>query len=128
MGDNHIKKMADFLHNGATMLDKNCPRCDTILFRLKNKTIFCTKCEQEVVIVKSREEELEWTRKKANSIKNNVSPTFSDLNNLFASLIKKLSQQLNNIENMTALGKVLENIDSALSIMQKLRKMENNSI
>ena len=88
MKDNHIKEMAKFLLNGATMLDKNCPKCDTILFRMKNNTIFCPKCEQEVRIVKNKENELNWARNRKNekimadSIGNNVSTTFFDLNNL----------------------------------------------
>jgi len=131
MEDSHIKKMAKLLHNGATMLDKNCPQCATILFRMKDNTIMCPKCEKQVVIVKSKEDELNWARNlgiKKIDVDSNVSTTFFDLNNLFASLIKNLSQKLKNTEDMTILGQMLNNINTALDIMQKLRKIENNSI
>jgi len=130
MENNHIKKMAQLLHNGATMLDKNCPQCETILFRLKDNTIICPKCEKQVVIVKNKEEELNWGRNreiKKIDLESNASTTFFDLNNLFTSLIKNLSQKLKNVEDMTTLGHVLNNINTTLDIIQKLRNIERNS-
>jgi len=51
----NIKKMAGLLRSGATMLDLTCPRCENILFKLKDESIFCPSCEQEVIIQKSSE-------------------------------------------------------------------------
>jgi UPF0148 protein len=38
-----VRKMAESLRAGATMLPDNCPVCNSPLFRLKNKT-YCVKC------------------------------------------------------------------------------------
>jgi len=38
-----IRRMAESLRAGATMLPDNCPVCNSPLFRLKNKT-YCVKC------------------------------------------------------------------------------------
>nr|MDO8100273.1 Sjogren's syndrome/scleroderma autoantigen 1 family protein [Candidatus Njordarchaeota archaeon] len=39
-----IRKMAESLRAGATMLSDNCPVCNSPLFRLKSKT-YCVKCD-----------------------------------------------------------------------------------
>ena len=52
MEEPNIKKMATLLRSGATMLDRYCPNCNYILFRLKNDQIYCPICDREVIIVK----------------------------------------------------------------------------
>ncbi len=51
-----VKKMAELLKSGATMLQETCPECATPLFR-KGKETFCPKCNKPVVIVETAEEE-----------------------------------------------------------------------
>jgi UPF0148 protein len=51
-----VKKMADLLKSGATMLQETCPVCGTPLFR-KGKETFCPKCNQPVAIIKTAEDE-----------------------------------------------------------------------
>jgi len=50
-----LKKMADMLRRGATMLSEQCPVCSSPLFKLHDET-FCVKCNRRVVIVKEGEE------------------------------------------------------------------------
>jgi len=50
-----VKKMADMLRGGATMLSEQCPVCSSPLFKLHDET-FCVKCNRRVVIVKEGEE------------------------------------------------------------------------
>lgn len=38
-----IKKMAELLRSGATMLQDTCPTCSSPLFRFEGK-VFCVKC------------------------------------------------------------------------------------
>jgi uncharacterized Zn finger protein (UPF0148 family) len=38
-----IKKMAELLRSGATMLQDTCPTCNSPLFRFEGK-VFCVKC------------------------------------------------------------------------------------
>lgn len=51
-----VKKMAELLKSGATMLSDTCPQCGTPLFR-KGKETFCPQCNRPVVIVQTAEEE-----------------------------------------------------------------------
>jgi UPF0148 protein len=51
-----VKKMAELLKSGATMLSETCPECGTPLFR-KGKETFCAKCNKPVVIITSAEDE-----------------------------------------------------------------------
>ena len=48
--------MADLLRQGATLTDLSCPVCASPLFRLKDGTLWCAKCEKKVIVVKEGEE------------------------------------------------------------------------
>ncbi|MEM2905219.1 MAG: Sjogren's syndrome/scleroderma autoantigen 1 family protein [Candidatus Bathyarchaeia archaeon] len=50
-----VRKMAELLKSGATMLPENCPDCKVPLFRLKGE-VFCPNCGRKVLLVKSDEE------------------------------------------------------------------------
>ena len=43
-----VKRMADLLKSGATMLSDVCPECGSPLFRVKGD-IFCAKCNKPVI-------------------------------------------------------------------------------
>jgi UPF0148 protein len=47
-----VKRMADLLKSGATMLSDICPECGSPLFRVRND-IFCAKCNKPVVYAKA---------------------------------------------------------------------------
>ena len=51
-----VKKMADLLKSGASMLQETCPQCGTPLFRRGSET-FCAKCNRPVVIIRNAEDE-----------------------------------------------------------------------
>lgn len=51
-----VRKMAELLKSGATMLSDTCPECGTPLFR-KGKETFCAKCNKPVVIIQTAEDE-----------------------------------------------------------------------
>ncbi len=51
-----VKKMAELLKSGASMLQETCPQCGTPLFRRGTET-FCAKCNRPVVIVRNAEDE-----------------------------------------------------------------------
>ena len=55
MGE-HVKRMAELLKSGATMLSEQCPECSSPLFDVDGK-LFCVKCNKPVVVVKSSEDE-----------------------------------------------------------------------
>ncbi len=47
--------MADFLRQGAKMLNINCPECNNPLFQLKDSQLFCPSCQKSVVLEKPAE-------------------------------------------------------------------------
>ena len=47
-----VKRMAELLKSGATMLSDICPECGSPLFRVKGD-IFCAKCNKQVVYAKA---------------------------------------------------------------------------
>lgn len=47
-----VKRMADLLKTGATMLSDVCPECGSPLFKVKGE-IFCAKCNKPVVYAKA---------------------------------------------------------------------------
>jgi UPF0148 protein len=51
-----VKRMAELLKSGATMLKETCPQCGTPLFRV-GKEILCAKCNRPVVIVSATDDE-----------------------------------------------------------------------
>ncbi|WP_309492340.1 Sjogren's syndrome/scleroderma autoantigen 1 family protein [Candidatus Hecatella orcuttiae] len=54
-----IRKMAEILKSGATMLGEACPSCSSPLFKTASGEIYCIKCQRKVVVVKSDEEAVE---------------------------------------------------------------------
>ncbi len=112
--DKHIKKMADLLRQGSTLTDLACPACATPLFKLKDGTLWCAKCEKKVVVVKEGEEPTRIT----SSI---------TLENLEATLLAKVQeiqnklQHTENVEELEQLGKTLSEL---LENLEKVRKMK----
>ncbi len=52
-----VKKMAELVKAGATLLAYSCPVCGTPLLRLKSGEVYCVRCGKRVFIVKSDLEE-----------------------------------------------------------------------
>ncbi|MEJ5291980.1 MAG: Sjogren's syndrome/scleroderma autoantigen 1 family protein [Candidatus Methanosuratincola sp.] len=55
--DSQVKRMADLLREGATMLSQACPECKTPLFRLSSGEVICPGCGRRVVFAKTSETE-----------------------------------------------------------------------
>jgi UPF0148 protein len=111
-----VKKMADLLKSGATMLSETCPECGTPLFR-KGKETFCPKCNRPVVIIQSAEQE---TRLRAESI-------LDDSEQMLLSKIQEVNLAMkkeNDPDRLLAYGNALA---SWLGSLEKLRTLRNQS-
>jgi len=54
MSDDAItKRMGQLLRKGAALLNTGCPKCNTPLLRLQDGSMYCAKCNKEVVEQKS---------------------------------------------------------------------------
>jgi uncharacterized Zn finger protein (UPF0148 family) len=51
--DNVTRRMGKLLRQGAALLNKACPKCNTPLLRLSDGKMYCAKCDKEVVEDKS---------------------------------------------------------------------------
>ncbi len=56
--ESNVKKMAEALKSGATMLEEACPQCSSPLFKMPSGEIYCLTCNRKVILVKSDEEVL----------------------------------------------------------------------
>ena len=50
MSDDKVtKRMGQLLRKGAALLNTACPKCNTPLLRLQDGSMYCAKCDKEVV-------------------------------------------------------------------------------
>lgn len=111
-----VKKMAELLKSGATMLSETCPECGTPLFRKGNDT-FCPKCNKPVVIIQSAEQE---SRLMADKV-------FEDSEQTLLSKIRELNLAMKietDPEKLITYGNALA---SWLGAIEKLRRLRNHS-
>ena len=111
-----VKKMAELLKSGATMLSETCPECGTPLFR-KGKETFCPKCNKPVVIIESAEQE---TRLMADNVLENSEQTL-------LSKIREVNLAMRNetdLEKLMAYGNAMT---IWLGAIEKLRRLRNQS-
>ena len=111
-----VKKMAELLKSGATMLSETCPECGTPLFR-KGKETFCPKCNKQVVIIESAEQE---TRFMADKV-------LEDSEQTLFSKIREINLAIKNETDPQKLLLYGNALASWLGSLEKLRQLRNKS-
>jgi UPF0148 protein len=114
--EKHIKRMADMLRQGSALTDLACPVCASPLFRLKDGTLWCAKCEKKVIVVKEGEEQAKTTNTMA-------------METLEATLLAKvqdLQGKIQRTENMEELQKLSTALSELLDNLEKIRKMKKS--
>jgi UPF0148 protein len=114
--DNHIKRMADLLLQGATLTNLACPACGSPLFKLKDGTLWCVKDEKKVIVVKEGEEPPKPTGNTA-------------MESLEATLLTKVQDiqtKIQQTDNMDELGKLSAALSELLDNLDKIRKMKKS--
>jgi UPF0148 protein len=109
-----VKRMADLLRSGATMLQETCPVCATPLFRL-GKDTFCPKCNRPVAIVKSAEEEVKLASQQV-------------LDNLDQAILEKIAElnaAIKNEHGLAPLRELGEAVKTYLSVLDQVRKLRS---
>jgi UPF0148 protein len=110
-----VKRMADLLRSGATMLQETCPVCATPLFRL-GKDTFCPKCNRPVAIVKSAEEEVKLASQQV-------------LDNLDQTVLEKIAElnaAIKNEHGLTPLRELGEAVKTYLFVLEQVRKLRSS--
>ncbi len=110
-----VKRMADLLKSGATMLSDICPECGSPLFRVKGE-VFCAKCNKPVVYAR------------ATGPVATVSPSNS-LESLEQTLVGKISETnelLKTEKDIDRLQAYSNLVFGWLSTLEKLRKVKES--
>lgn len=108
--DPSVKRMADLLRQGATMLADACPQCGSPLFKVKDD-IYCVKCDRRIVYANSEEVEVEA-----------VKTLIPELRVTLINKLKALNEVVDNETDTEALTK-LANL--MVLLLQALHKLEN---
>jgi UPF0148 protein len=112
-----IKKMAKLLKEGATMLDKSCPKCGTLIYRLPNKKIICPSCNSEIIIQKEK--------KKTSTPVISSKDDFSGILKTLYTKIVALNQQLEQQYDVYQVEKLLQIINQAVQLYEKIQNMSS---
>ena len=120
--DQLIKKMAKLLQEGATMLDKVCPQCNTLIYRLPNKKIICPSCNREIIIQK---EQLSQNGVPSNA--SSVNHDFSSIRNVIFSKIELLGQTLHTERDIYQVEKLITIIDKTVQVYERISNLYTKS-
>ena len=110
-----VKRMADLLKSGATMLSDICPECGSPLFKIKGE-VFCAKCNKPVVYAR------------ATGPQATVSPSHL-LDSLEQTIIAKLNEaneSLKSEKDPEKLGAYSNLVFGWLSTLEKLRAVKES--
>ena len=69
--EGNIKRMADLLKSGATMLGYHCPECNSPLFSVRGE-IWCPRCNKQVITAKDGDGLLEKASLSLNDVESMV--------------------------------------------------------
>jgi UPF0148 protein len=110
-----VKRMADLLRSGATMLQETCPVCATPLFRL-GKDTFCPKCNRPVAIVKSTEEEVKLAGQQV----------LDSLDQTVLEKIAELNASIKNEHELAPLRDLGEAVKTYLSVLDQVKRLRSS--
>ena len=113
--DKPIKRMANLLRQGATLTDLSCPVCASPLFRLKDGTLWCAKCEKKVIVVKEGEEP-----EKTSSM------AYDKLEATLLAKVQEIQNKIQQTENVKELQKLSTALSELLSNLEKVKKMKKS--
>jgi UPF0148 protein len=109
--DSSVRKMAELLRQGATMLADACPQCGSPLFKVKDD-IYCAKCDRRIVYAHSDEEAV------SHAVKNLI----PELRETLITKLKDLTEVISSETDTEALTK-LANL--MVLLLQALHRLES---
>jgi UPF0148 protein len=111
--DSSVKKMAELLRRGATMLAESCPQCGSPLMKVEDD-IYCATCDRRIVYADSDEEA------ETHAVKVLIPQ-------LRETLIRKLSSLTNVLETETDTEALTKLANLMVLLLQALHKLESMS-
>jgi UPF0148 protein len=117
--NNHIRRGAELLMQGATLTDLSCPVCASPLFRLKDGTLWCTRDEKKVIIVKEGQE---IPQPVPSTATNNTA--YDKLEATLLSKVQTIQDKLDKAEDPTEIQKLSTALSELLSSLEKIKQMK----
>ena len=109
-----VKRMAELLKSGATMLSDICPECGSPLFRVKGE-VFCAKCNKPVV----------YARVTGPVATVSPSNSFESLEQTLVGKISETNELLRAEKDLDKLQAYSNLVFGWLSTLEKLRKVKD---
>lgn len=102
------------------MLDKSCPKCGTLIYRLPDKKIICPSCESEIIIQKES-----LKNEKKTSLQLDTTPTynFAPLMNTIFMKIDQCRIILHNESDTTEIEKLVIVIGNLVRLYKKVKNI-----
>ncbi|MBS7632053.1 hypothetical protein KEJ15_00285, partial [Candidatus Bathyarchaeota archaeon] len=113
--EKHMERMVNLLRQGSTLTDLACPACASPLFRLKNRELWCAKCEKKVIVIKEGEE----ATKIASSM------AMETLEKTMLEKIQEIQDKMRNEQNIDELQKLGTALNGLLETLEKVKKAKN---
>ena len=113
-----VKRGANLLLQGATLTDLSCPVCSSPLFRLKDGTLWCTKDEKKVIVVKDGEEAAP-KQAAANS------KAYDKLKATLMTKINDIQYKIEKTQDIDELQKLTLALSELLNSVEKIKKMKS---
>jgi len=110
--DSSVRKMAELLRQGATMLADACPQCGSPLFKIKDD-VYCAKCDRRIVYAKSDEEVEAYA----------VKTLLPELRETLITKLKSLREVIDTETDTEALTKLANLMVLLLQALHKLESM-----
>lgn len=123
-----IKKMADLLRRGNTMLNLACPICNNPIFRKRNGEKFCPICNRKVKIVDNElEQDIIQTEivpplRKIKEINKNEQKTI-ELNSLKEVITNKIEWIIQKLNSETQIDLIERHVKILLDLYDILKKV-----
>ena len=114
-GEKHIKRMADLLRQGTTLTELSCPACVSPLFRLKDGTLWCAKCEKKVIVVKEGDE--------AEQV---AGAAMDKLEATLLSKVQEIQDKIQQTEDVTEIQKLSTALSELLGNLETIKKMKKS--
>ncbi|MBC7120477.1 MAG: hypothetical protein H5T33_02670 [Candidatus Methanosuratus sp.] len=109
--DSQVKRMAELLREGATMLPQSCPECKTPLFRFSSGEVVCPGCGRRVVFAKATETE----RVAAHSV------VVSSLEDVLMGKISEIQSELEKTSDILEIEKEVRILSALFDLLGKVR-------
>lgn len=113
MSEEYVKKAAELLKMGATLLSDICPACNVPLIRFRGD-VFCPKCGRKIILVRGESEAAAARTPIALAdVEENLIAKILDVNVRLASM--------DDLDDIKKAGEVMNILLKTLSLVRKLR-------